>query len=141
MKIVLDLDQLLEDGKITPEEHQRFTQFAARDTGSLAFNLLTGFSVIAICLGVLALVPTPQTAILIGGLMMMAATAAPNVLGNEAHKWSIVLQVGIVIGALMFGGGLIIATKGHLNTFIGLTFAFAFAAIPLVSEELALSFY
>ena len=48
MKVTLDLDQLLADGKITRAEYEKLGQLAAKSTGSLAFNMLIGFGVIAV---------------------------------------------------------------------------------------------
>ena len=58
MKVVLDLDQLLSEGKISREEHEKFSALAAQSTGTLAFNILIGFGVIAVSGAALALVPT-----------------------------------------------------------------------------------
>jgi iron complex transport system permease protein len=48
LKVTIDLDQLLLEGKITQAEYDRFSQFAARSTAALAFNILIGFGVIAV---------------------------------------------------------------------------------------------
>jgi hypothetical protein len=48
LKITLDLSKLLEEGKLTPEEAGRLKAQAARDTGSLAINILVGFGVVAV---------------------------------------------------------------------------------------------
>ena len=66
MKVTLDLDQLLADGKITRAEYEKLGAMAAKSTGSLAFNILIGFGVIAVSGAALALLPAPATAIVIG---------------------------------------------------------------------------
>ena len=66
MKVTLDLDQLLSDGKITQSEYEKLRALAAKSTGSLAFNILIGFGVIAVGGAALALVPVTITAIIIG---------------------------------------------------------------------------
>ncbi len=129
MKIVLDLDHLLQNGEITLEEHRKFSQFAAHETGSMAFNMLTGFSVIAIFLGALALVPTPQSAIVLGAFLLIASISMPFLRGASANGWSAVTNVGTILGALMFGGGLIIHMQGHLYAFIAIAVAFTLAGI------------
>ena len=55
MKVVLDIDKLLAEGRITDAEYTRLKEFAAEDTGSLAFNILIGFGVVATAGGALAL--------------------------------------------------------------------------------------
>ena len=47
MKITLDIDQLLSEGAITQDEYEKLSGLAAKSTGSLAFNILIGFGVIA----------------------------------------------------------------------------------------------
>ena len=51
MKVTLDLTKLLEDGRITRHEYDRLKQLGAAGTGSLAFNILLGFGVIAVSAG------------------------------------------------------------------------------------------
>ena len=63
MKVTIDLDQLLLEGKITQAEYDRFSQFAARSTAALAFNILIGFGVIAVSGAAVALIPAPTTAL------------------------------------------------------------------------------
>lgn len=63
MKITIDLDRLLEDGKISENEYHRLGAFAARSIGVLAFNILVAFGVIAVSGAALALIPDPSTAI------------------------------------------------------------------------------
>ena len=65
MKIVIDVDKLLEEGRITTEEYERLNALAVQETGSLAFNILIGFGVIATAGGALALLPSGPTAILL----------------------------------------------------------------------------
>jgi hypothetical protein len=39
MKVTLDLDQLIGEGKITQDEYEKLRALAAASTGSLAFNV------------------------------------------------------------------------------------------------------
>ena len=61
MKVTIDLGKLLEEGKIGQAEYDKFSQFSARGTASLAFNILVGFGVIAVSGAALALLPTTTT--------------------------------------------------------------------------------
>jgi iron complex transport system permease protein len=72
MKVVLDLSHLLQDGKITREEHDRLLRYAARETGSLAINILIGLGVIAVSGGVLALLMNGIAVIVLGAVMLAA---------------------------------------------------------------------
>ena len=70
MKVTLDLDQLLSEEKITQIEYDKLSELAAKSTGSLAFNILIGFGVIAVSGAALALAPSPVTALVIGLLAL-----------------------------------------------------------------------
>jgi hypothetical protein len=73
MKVVLDLSQLLEGGEITQAETDKLKRLSVKSTGSLAFNVLIGFGVIAVAIGAIALVPD---AILLGGVSALGIAIA-----------------------------------------------------------------
>src|SRR6185295_5583058 len=75
MKVTLDLTKLLEEGKITRDEHDRLAMLGAASTGSLAFNILLGFGVVAVSGGAVALVPDAVTGIVLGGIVLGAGLA------------------------------------------------------------------
>ena len=126
MKITLDISQLVEQGKLTREEADKLTALAARDTGSFGINILIGFGVIAIAAGAVALVPTPLTAVGLGLAIFAAGWAI--VLGR-VQQWILLGQICLVIGALMFGGGVIAYGEGSLASMLIVTAAFAPAMI------------
>jgi iron complex transport system permease protein len=109
MKVTLDLTELLAQGKITQEEHDRLLALAARNTGSMAFNILIGFGVICVAGGGLALVPAPPTAMLIG-----AVTAGIGFYLSLFHReqWGVLGTIAILIGALFGGGGIVAYGQG-----------------------------
>ena len=100
MKVTLDLDQLLEDGKITQQEYERLSALAAKSTGSLAFNILIGFGVIAVSGATLALVPTPATAVVIGLIVWVGGLVLSR---SGLDQWTVLATTCILIGALMTG--------------------------------------
>lgn len=61
VKVTLDLDKLLRQKRISPEEYARLKSLAAADTGSLALNIFLGFGVIATAVGALAFVHSAHT--------------------------------------------------------------------------------
>ncbi len=73
MKVVLDLSQLLEDGEITQAEADKLKRLSVKSTGSLAFNILIGFGVIAVAVGAIALVPDAMTGIILGAVSLAIA--------------------------------------------------------------------
>ncbi|MCS7078717.1 MAG: hypothetical protein NZ585_01525 [Chloracidobacterium sp.] len=104
MKYTLDLDQLLAEGKITTEEYERLRAYAARATGSLVFNLLIGFSVIAVSGGALALLPKPTTATALG---LVVLGGGLGLLLRQAEMWRLLANICLLVGALLTGGGVI----------------------------------
>ena len=126
MKVTIDLDKLLEEGKISQAEHDKFTQFSARGTAALAFNILVGFGVIAVSGATLALLPTPTTAIALG-LVICAAGVALVYARHE--QWMVLANICVVVGALLFGGGIIKAGEGSVGSFLLVAAAFAGAGV------------
>ena len=133
MKITLDISKLVEEGKLTREEADKLTALADHDTGSLGINILIGFGVIAIAAGAVALVPTPLTAVSLG-LALFAAGFA--IVLNRVQQWILLGQICLVIGALMFGGGVIAYGAGSLASMLIVTGAFALVAIAARSSLL-----
>jgi hypothetical protein len=133
MKITLDISKLVEEGKLTREEADRLTALAAHDTGSFGVNVLIGFGVVAIAAGAVALVPTPLTAVGLG-LALFAAGSAITL--NRVQQWILLGQICLVIGALMFGGGVIAFGAGSLASMLIVTGAFGIAAIAARSSLL-----
>jgi iron complex transport system permease protein len=126
MKITLDLSKLLEEGKLSPAEAERLRALAAHDTGSLAINILVGFGIVAVSAGAGALVPTPATALILG-LVVFAIGLAFKLWGKE--QWSLLAQICLVVGALMFCGGVLTIGKGALAAMLIVTAALAGASI------------
>jgi iron complex transport system permease protein len=126
LKITLDLSKLLEEGKLTPAEAERLKALAAHDTGSLAINILVGFGVVAVSAGAVALVPSPMTALVLG-LVVFAIGLAFTFKRDE--RWSLLAQICLVVGALMFCGGVLALGDGALGAMLIVTAALAVAAI------------
>ena len=133
MKITLDLSKLIEEGKLTLEEAERLKALAARDTGSLAINVLVGFGVVAVGAGAVALIPSPVTALALG----LGVFAIGLVLTfNRDERWSLLTQICLVVGALMFCGGVLALGDGALGAMLIVTAALAGAAIVARSSLL-----
>lgn len=133
MKVTLDLDQFLTDEKITQAEYEKLSRLAAKSTGSLAFNILIGFGVIAVSGATLALVPAPGTAIVLGILILIVGLGL--LLGWE--QWQVLSNICILVGALMTGGGIVTEFKGSLASILSVTAIFTVAGIFARSTLLA----
>jgi hypothetical protein len=126
MKVTLDLSRLVEEGKLTPAEAERLRLLAARDTGSLAINILVGFGVVAVSAGAVALVPTPMTALLLG-LLVFAIGLVVTFQRND--QWGLFAQICLAVGALMFCGSVLAMGKGALSAMVIVTVALAVASV------------
>ena len=134
MKVTVDLDKLLDEGKITQAEYDKFSQFAARDTAHLAFNILVGFGVIAVGGALLALLPSAMTAVVLGLIISVIGLALQYA---RIEQWKVLANICILVGALLFGGGVIKAGEGSIEAFLLVAAAFAGASILARSALMA----
>lgn len=134
MKVTLDLDRLLQEGRIDRAEYEKFSELATQSTGSLAFNLLIGFGVVAVSGAALALVPAPATAIVIGFGVLVAGLL---LLRGGTEQWRVLANICILVGALMAGGGIAAQAKGSLAAILSVAAIFAVAGILARSTLLA----
>lgn len=126
MKITLDLSKLVEEQKLSAAEADRLRALAAHDTGSLAINVLVGFGVAAVSAGAVAIVPTPATALILG-LAVFAIGLAFSL--SRYEQWTLLGQICLVIGALLFCGAVLALGNGALGALLIVTAALAGAAI------------
>src|SRR5688572_30205098 len=108
MKVVLDLDRLLAHNEITEPEYRRLMAFAAAETGSLAFNILIGFGVVATALGALTLMASATASIVLGGVL---AYGGIQLRTQHLRKWGVLGGMLLVVGTLMVIGGIVAFTK------------------------------
>jgi hypothetical protein len=134
MKVTLDLDQLLNEGKITQIEYEKLSELAARSTRSLAFNILIGFGVIVVSGAALALAPAPTAAIVIGLCILISGLV---LLLGGSEQWKVLANICILVGALMTGGGIVAVAKGSLVSILAVTAIFTVASIFARSTLLA----
>lgn len=133
MKVTIDLDKLLEEGRITRDEYDKFSRLAARGTSALAFNILVGFGVIAVSGAALALLPTAMTAIAVG-LLISAAGIGLTLARSE--RWTVLANICIVVGALLFGGGIVALGGGSAGSFLLIAAVFGVAGVAARSALL-----
>jgi iron complex transport system permease protein len=114
MKIVIDPDKLLGEGQITRDEYIRLIALAVEETGSLAFNILVGFGVIATAGGALALVPFPSTAIFLG---IMLSFVGIFISTNYSKEWGVLGSMLLLVGSLTAAGAILILREGDVIGF------------------------
>ena len=131
MKITLDISRLVEEGKLTPEEAERLKSLASSEVGTLAFNILIGFGVVAVAAGAVALVPTPATAVAMGVVLF-----AGGLVVVRQPLWFVLGEICLIVGALMFCGGVLALGEGSLQSTLIVTAALTLAAIAARSSLL-----
>ncbi len=134
MKIVLDIDKLLAENQITEGEYERLKGFSQKETGSLAFNILIGFGVVATAGGVVALLASSVTAIVLGTLL---AAAGLFLAFNFADEWGLLGSILLLVGSVIAAGGVIALTDGNAIGFLVVTVLCAVAAFCAKSNLLS----
>ncbi|MCJ2543715.1 DUF2157 domain-containing protein [Thermostichus vulcanus] len=115
MKITIDIDKLLAEGRIDQDEYNRLKSFATEDTGSLAFNILISFGVIAATLGAMALLPSTGTAITLGLILSVTGVFFQT---KYTKNWGILGTILLLVGTLMVSGGILAITQGSVVGFL-----------------------
>lgn len=126
MKVTLDLAALREAGHIDQVEFDRLAALGAKATGSLAFNILIGFGVVAVSGAALALAPSPLTAAIVG-LFLAGAGLAIVFSGNK--QWQVLANICLLTGMLMLSGGLVFLLEGSTLAFTVVTLMLAATAV------------
>jgi len=85
VKVVLDIDKLRSQGRITPLEYDRLHSLANEETGSLGTNILLGFGVVATAAGTLPLLHSTEAAIALG---LVLGSAGVFLIRGHARMWA-----------------------------------------------------
>jgi len=134
MKVTLDLDDLVRRGELTQREADRLKGFAKADTGALGTNILLSFGACAIVVGLGALLPTAQTAIVLGGLLLALGLVLRF---NGIERWTLFGQVCVSIGAIALSGGISMLADGSVPINLAVGAGLALAAVAARSGLLA----
>jgi iron complex transport system permease protein len=126
MKVTIDIDKLLREGRISREEYSRLKGFAAAETGSLAMNILLGFGVIATAGGTLALLHSAASSIVLGAVLVGGGL----VLSREAPKtWGLLSAILLLVGSVLSSGGIVFLSGGNAGGFLVVTALLGLAGI------------
>ena len=126
MKITLDLSKLVEQGKLTPAEAERLKSLAASDTGSLGINILVGFGVVSVALGLGAVFQDIAAAFVVGGALFALGAFLTY---SRSHQWWLLAQICTVLGALVFCGALMVFYEGALPALLAVMVLLAGAGL------------
>jgi hypothetical protein len=130
MRVILDLDQLLQDNKITTEQANYFKQLAIKESGSTAINLLLALGAIAVALGVFALNFNYVAGFLIGVVFIIAGFYIGHF---YKEQWSVLGSTLNLIGSFFLAGSLLMLSGDQLSTF--LIIAILFIAIGFATPN------
>ena len=112
MRVTIDIDKLLAQGRITREEYERIKSFATENTMHLSINVFISFGVVAAVLGTLLLVPDPKMALGLGlGLAILGMTGQKQ----EGDGLALLMTVMISVGTLLASGGILVLTDGSIG--------------------------
>jgi iron complex transport system permease protein len=134
MKVTLDLAALREAGHIDQAEFDKLAALGAKATGSLAFNILIGFGVVAVSGAALALVPYPMMAAVLG---VSLAGAGLALLFSATTQWQVLANICLLAGMLMLSGGLVFLLEGSTLAFTLVTLMLAGTAVAARSGLMA----
>ena len=81
---------------------------------------------VAVSGGVLALAPTPSTAI---GLGVVVSALGLWLVHLRSEQWWLLAQIALLVGAILFGGGVIKAAEGSVPAFLLVAAVFAAAGV------------
>lgn len=126
MKIVIDVDRHLREGRISEVEHRLLKDLAEAETPSTTLNSLVCFGVVAAAVGVLTLLPTPQMAILQG---LVLAAWGITLRASNAEEWGLLASVLLLVGTLMAAGGLHILADERFDGLLYVTLLCLTAAV------------
>jgi iron complex transport system permease protein len=134
MKVTLDLDALVAQGKLSAAEAERLKGFAAADTGALGANVLFALGATAVACGVVALLPALET---VAGLGVLLFGAGLVIRTQRLDRMKLFGQIVLVIGALALCAGIGGLYGEYWPVRAGLTVGLAVAAVLARSGLLA----
>jgi len=134
MKITLDLDALVAEGKLSLAEAERLKDYAAKDTGELGSNVLFALGATATATGIGVLLPSLETVIALGAVLFAAGFWLRV---SHVERWALFAQIIMVIGALALLSGLGGLFGEHWWVRIALTIGTTVAAVLATSGLLA----
>ena len=103
MKIILNIKELLEEGKINQAEYDKLLSLSKNQTGSLALNLLVGFGIIMVCVGVITLTQSASATLIMGLLTFLIGLFIQF---KGTREWSVLSSCCSISGVLIFTAGI-----------------------------------
>lgn len=128
MKVLLDIDRLQSEGKITPQEYQRLQQFARQEFSSLVFNILLIIGALGAISAWIDIAPFALSNLIMGGLI--------SILGlwwmKRSPQWSAAALILSLLGALLVSYGIL--SLGNYTQWSWLLVTIALAGIGVATQ-------
>jgi hypothetical protein len=134
LKVTLDLDVLLAQGRIDAGEYAKLRALSKAATATLGFNIFVAFGIIAVAGATLALLPSAATAIALG--VGVSAAGLALVMRHD-EQWRLLGVICVVAGAMLFGGGIVKLGEGSVASFLLVAVLFGIVATIMRSAILA----
>lgn len=134
MKVMLDLDELVRQGKLNASEAERLKAFALQETNTLGSNIFLAFGIVAVVAGAGVLLPTLETALILGGMLFALGLGLTIA---KVDRWAVFAQIVMVIGALVLGAAIIALAGESLLVKLALAAGLAVTAVIATSGLLA----
>ncbi len=103
MKILIDIDELQQQGVVSAETARLLREHATKDTGSTAINILLAFGAIAVAAGFGALTFSPAVGAVLGAVFIALGWFAKT---RPHSMWGKLGSIWMVVGALALAGSL-----------------------------------
>ena len=103
MKILIDIDELQQQGVVSAETAQLLREHATKDTGSTAINILLAFGGIAVAAGFGALTFSPAVGAVLGVVFIALGWFVKT---RQHSMWGKLGSIWMVVGALALAGSL-----------------------------------
>ena len=115
MKVTVDLDALVAEGKLTPAEAAKLRGHSRRDTVSGGINLLVTVGMIAIVLALVSLLANWRSTMLVGVTLIAVSIGAE---GLERAGWRALRTSLLVMGVLLATSGFLVWGRGSTDSFL-----------------------
>lgn len=107
MKILIDIDELEQNGVVTPQLASTLRAHAVCDIGSTAINILLAFGAIAIAAGLLSLIPSSGFAAFLGAGFILLGWLVRK---QHTAQWGKLASIWMITGALVLSGSVGVIT-------------------------------
>jgi hypothetical protein len=126
MKVTLNLDKLLNEGKLTQAEYDKLVELSSRTVSHFYYNVLLGFGVFFVSVAAVKLLPGLVSVGGIGFAICFLGVALSRLFPDRLEPLA---TTCLFVGALTFGLGVIVESNGFTMSFLAVAIVWAGAGI------------